>query len=144
MYRGTPDSALRLSSFAYGTFTLSGGLFQNPSARFLTGSLRSLPRDASIPVWASPISLAATFGITFVFFSSAYLDVSVQRVPSVCLWIQYTVTEVCSAGFPHSDISGSLLICSSPELFAAYHVFRRLLVPRHPSCALSDLTFLSY
>ena len=44
--------------------------------------------------------------------------------------------EVCSCGFPHSDISGSLGICPSPELFAAYHVFLRLLVPRHPPCAL--------
>ena len=78
----------------------------------------------------------------FSFFSSGYLDVSVHRVPSVYLWIQYTVTEVCSAGFPHSDIRGSLLICSSPRLFAAYHVFLRLLVPRHPPCALLRLTFL--
>ena len=31
-------------------------------------------------VWAVPLSLATTNGITFVFFSSAYLDVSVQRV----------------------------------------------------------------
>ena len=31
-------------------------------------------------VWAVPISLAATNGITFVFFSSGYLDVSVLRV----------------------------------------------------------------
>ncbi len=144
MYRGTPDTAIRYFFFAYGTFTLSGRLFQNRSAKSITGMSRSLPRNACTPVWASPISLAATFGITFVFFSSAYLDVSVQRVPSVYLWIHYTVTEVCSVGFPHSDISGSLLICSSPKLFAAYHVFRRLLVPRHPSCALLDLTFLSY
>ena len=50
------------------------------------------------------------------------------------------MTEVCSAGFPHSDICGSRLICSSPQLFAAYHVFRRLSVPRHPPCALSCLT----
>ena len=75
-----------------------------------------------------------------VFSSSGYLDVSVHRVPSVYLWIQYTVTEVCSAGFPHSDICGSLDICSSPQLFAAYHVFHRLLVPRHPPCALYSLT----
>ena len=27
-------------------------------------------------------------------------------------------------------------MCHSPQLFAAYHVFRRLLVPRHPPCAL--------
>ena len=75
-----------------------------------------------------------------VFFSSGYLDVSVHRVPSVYLWIQYTVTEVSSAGFPHSEIHGSMDICSSPWLFAAYHVFLRLLVPRHPPCALFCLT----
>ena len=51
-----------------------------------------------------------------------------------------TVTEVCSAGFPHSDICGSSDICSLPQLFAAYHVFLRLSVPRHPPCALSNLT----
>lgn len=31
-------------------------------------------------VWALPVSLAATQGISFDFFSSAYLDVSVRRV----------------------------------------------------------------
>ena len=31
-------------------------------------------------------------------------------------------------------------ICSSPKLFAAYHVFHRLLVPRHPPYALISLT----
>jgi hypothetical protein len=31
-------------------------------------------------VWANPISLAATLGITLVFSSSGYLDVSVHRV----------------------------------------------------------------
>ena len=75
-----------------------------------------------------------------VFFSSGYLDVSVHRVPDVWLWIHHTTAEVCSARFPHSDISGSLDICSSPKLFAAYHVFHRLLVPRHPPCALYSLT----
>ena len=79
----------------------------------------------------------------FSFSSSGYLDVSVHRVPSVHLWIQCTVHEVFSCGFPHSDICGSLDICSSPQLFAAYHVFRRLLVPRHPPCALSCLTYIS-
>ena len=31
-------------------------------------------------------------------------------------------------------------ICSSPRLFAACHVLRRLLMPRHSPCALSSLT----
>ena len=44
------------------------------------------------------------------------------------------------AGFPHSEISGSLVVCTSPELIAAYHVLHRLHAPRHPPCALSSLT----
>ena len=76
----------------------------------------------------------------FSFSSSGYLDVSVPRVPSTYLWIQYAVTEVCSARFPHSEITGSKDICSSPMLIAAYHVFHRLLVPRHPPYALYSLT----
>ena len=75
-----------------------------------------------------------------VFSSSGYLDVSVHRVPFHTLWIGVWMTEVFSAGFPHSDISGSMDICSSPKLFAAYHVLHRLLVPRHPPCALIRLT----
>ena len=75
-----------------------------------------------------------------VFSSSGYLDVSVHRVPLLTLCIGVRILEVCSSGFPHSDISGSMDICSSPKLFAAYHVFHRLLVPRHPPCALLRLT----
>ena len=60
-------------------------------------------------VWASPISLATTLGITLVFSSSAYLDVSVQRVRPPC-----GVTGLQPAGLPHSDIYGSMLMCSSP------------------------------
>ncbi len=43
-------------------------------------------------------------------------------------------------GFPHSDISGSMLVGSSPKLFAACYVLRRPLAPRHPPYALSSLT----
>ena len=75
------------------------------------------------------------------FSSSGYLDVSVPRVPFHKLWIHLWMTVVHTAGFPHSDISGSRPVCDSPKLFAAYHVFHRLSVPRHPPCALSCLTF---
>ena len=128
------------SSFAYGAFTLSGWLSQNHSAKLVRSFLQSEPRNARIPVWALSISLAATLEITVVFSSSGYLDVSVHRVPLHTLWIGVWMTEGSSAGFPHSDISGSMDICSSPKLFAAYHVFHRLLVPRHPPCALSSIT----
>ena len=103
--------------------------------------MRSLPRCASTPVWAPPLSLAATYGIDVSFFSSGYLDVSVHRVPLHSLWIGLWIHEGLSWGFPHSDICGSPDMCSSPQLFAAYHVFHRLLVPRHPPCALIGLTF---
>ena len=49
-----------------------------------------------------------------------------------------------SGEFPHSEISGSMLICSSPKLIAAYHVFHRLPVPRHSPCALVRLTFQTF
>ena len=103
--------------------------------------MQSEPHDARIMVWALPVSLAATPGIDVSFSSSGYLDVSVHRVPLHTLWIHVWIRRVFLRGFPHSDICGSLDICSSPQLFAAYHVFLRLLVPRHPPCALSSLTF---
>ena len=128
------------SSFAYGAFTLSGRLSQNLSARFVESITRSEPRSACTAVWPLSLSLAATNEIDVSFSSSGYLDVSVHRVPFHTLWIGVWMTGVFPAGFPHSDICGSMDICSSPQLFAAYHVFRRLLVPRHPPCALFCLT----
>ena len=128
-------------SFAYGAFTISGRLSQIRSARLPVSGLRSEPRNARIPVWPLPRSLAATCGIDVSFSSSGYLDVSVHRVPFLKLCIGLRILEVCSSGFPHSEIHGSRDICYSPWLFAAYHVFLRLSVPRHPPCALSCLTF---
>ena len=62
-----------------------------------------------------------------------------RRFPSYTYFIQ---CRIPCGGFPHSDISGSQDICSSPKLFAAYHVLHRLLMPRHSPCALSSLTFV--
>ena len=137
MYSG---SRLVNSSFAYGAFTLSGRLSQNRSAKLVESITRSEPRNARTPVWPLSLSLAATHKIDVSFSSSGYLDVSVHRVPFRTLWIGVRMTGVLPAGFPHSDICGSMDICSSPQLFAAYHVFLRLLVPRHPPCALFCLT----
>ncbi len=98
------------------------------------------PGDLRPPVWPSPRSLATTCGISVDVFSSPYLDVSVQAVPRVLLWIHSTLTWYCHAGLPHSVIHGSTLMCSSPWLFAACHDLLRLLMPRHPPCALFSLT----
>ena len=66
-----------------------------------------------------------------------------RRFPTYTYLIQCTLTEYCSAGFPHSEISGSTVICTSPKLIAAYHVLHRLLMPRHSPCALISLTFVA-
>ena len=140
MYSG---SRLVNSAFAYGAVTLSGWLSQNHSASSLESIMRSEPRHARTSVWALPVSLAATPGIDVSFSSSGYLDVSVHRVPLHTLCIGVWMIRCLLTGFPHSEICGSQVICTSPQLFAAYHVFLRLLVLRHPPCALISLTCLT-
>ena len=98
--------------------------------------MRSEPCSARAAVWAPPVSLAATPGIDISFSSSGYLDVSVHRVPFRTLWIGVRIHRSSLCRFPHSEICGSTDMCSFPQLIAAYHVFLRLLVPRHPPCAL--------
>ena len=143
MSRPTLDPARRLG-ISDTRLSLSPAGLPSPFSYLTSLMSQSEPRDARTTVWAPSISLAATLEIDkFSFSSSGYLDVSVPRVPSIWLCIYHTVTGVCPAGFPHSEICGSMNICFSPQLIAAYHVFRRLLVPRHPPCALSCLTFLS-
>ena len=53
-------------------------------------------------VWPLPRSLATTSGISVDFFSSPYLDVSVQAVTSVRLYLRFyrTVTGLIQPGFP--------------------------------------------
>ena len=65
-----------------------------------------------------------------------------RRFPSYAYLIQRRMTGYCPAGLPHSEIPGSMDICSSPRLIAACHVLLRLLMPRHSPCALSSLTFV--
>ncbi len=134
-YSGTP---LAWSPYVYGAITLCGRPFQSVRLQLPVPLCGSYNPGAAVtaPVWAGPRSLATTWGITVVFSSSGYLDVSVPRVSSLRLCIQRSVTRLQRAGLPHSEIHGSKLACSSPRLIAAYHVLLRLLMPRHPPCAL--------
>ena len=72
--------------------------------------LQPQQRIATSLVWAIPRSLATTKGITFVFFSYGYLDVSVPHVRSLLC----SVTYLQYAGLPHSEIYGSICMCQSP------------------------------
>ena len=132
-YRSLP------SVFAYVALTPSGA--PSHALRLTPEILNAVrtPGPLLIPVWPLPLSLATTRGISFDFSSSGYLDVSVPRVPRIYLWIQHMLRDSSSRGFPHSDIRGSKLICSSPRLFAACHVLLRLPMPRHSPYALLRL-----
>ena len=82
--RPTQDTATAALAFGYAAFTPYGRVFQPCSpGNSLPISLSFNPgRAVTHPVWAAPLSLAATRGITVVFSSSGYLDVSVPRVGS--------------------------------------------------------------
>ena len=89
------------------------------------------PSEETSKVWAVPVSLAATKGIDFSFFSSGYLDVSVHRVSHLCLCIQHKLIQ---------ESKDRRLFDNFPWLFAVFHALHRLLTPRHPPCALNNLT----
>ena len=79
--------------------------------------LSKTPGILLLPVWPLPRSLATTNGISVDFSSSPYLDVSVQAVPLMHLWIQYMMT-----GHDSSRIApfGNLRIKAHLRLPAAY------------------------
>ena len=81
--------------------------FPKPFGYLLSHVMQSEPQMINHLVWALSLSLAATKEIEFSFSSYRYLDVSVPYVPHHTLWIGVWLTEVCSAGFPHSEICGS-------------------------------------
>ncbi len=128
--------------FDYRTLTVSGRA-SHPVLLASVIPYAVLTLNVFLPlVWPPPLSLAATRGISVDFSSSAYLDVSVRRVPLLQLCIHHRITRYERVGFPHSDIFGSMHICCSPKLFAACHVLLRLPVPRHSPCTLFRLNFL--
>ena len=81
------------------------------------------------PVWAVPCSLAATGGITTVFFSCRYLDVSVPCVRFLRLWIQRKMTG-CDPG--RVAPFGDLRLRACLQLNGAYRSLPR---PSSPLCA---------
>ena len=141
MYSGYPCSA-RL--FTYRTVTFSGWPSHAIQLSFTVTYWVHTPNVLLHLVWPLPISLAATFRISFDFSSYAYLDVSLRRVPLVKLCIHLTIHGYSPWGFPHSDTHGSRLIYSSPWLFAVSRVLHRLLMPRHSPYALFRLNFVSH
>ena len=120
--------------FVYETLTLFGVPSHTLRLDFHIPYVVRTPEILLPPVWPAPLSLATTQGISVDVFSSPYLDVSVQAVPSVYLWIQYTVTGFAScrvAPFGHPRIIGCFRLPAA---------FRRSLRPSSaPSAKASPL-----
>jgi hypothetical protein len=90
------------------------------------------PQYARILVWAVPISLATTHGITLVFFSTRYLDVSVPWV-TVSRHISFT-----NIGYPirtSTDQSSFATPRSFSQLTTSFVFLRSLGIPHAPSFA---------
>ena len=97
-YSGT--GSRRFMHFVNGAITHYGQTFQ--TVRLYTNLVtpRDIPNRPHNPhttevirVWAVPLSLATTDGITIVFFSWGYLDVSVPPVRLMHLCIQYMILK---------------------------------------------------
>ena len=81
------------------------------------------PKVLLLSVWPLPRSLATTSGISVDFSSSPYLDVSVQAVPLLFLWIQNRILGYepkWIAPFRHPRINAYL------QLPAAFRSLSRL------------------
>ena len=131
------------SFFVYWTFTVFGLLSQT----ILLNSLNQL--CSPNPRWISSSGLGSSYfarhysrnRVFFLFLQVLRCFSSLRSLPIHYFTHVWITRFFFLAEFPHSDICGSMDICSSPQLFAAYHVLLRLLVPRYPPYALCSLTF---
>ena len=127
--------------FGYGAFTLSGWLSQNHSPI----------QSAHLPQSMTPACTHAGLGSShfarrysgnrcFFLFLRVLRCFSSPGYPLIGYVFTYGYLSITLSAFPHSEICGLTDICSFPQLIAACHVLLRLLVPRHPPCALCYLT----
>src|SRR3954462_5071849 len=78
--------------------------------------------------FASP-KLCIHFGDTFL---------PINSKPGSDPKIEAGLKLIGEGGFPHSEICGSKVAHTSPQLIAACHVLHRLCMPRHPPIALTS------
>ena len=80
----------------------------------------------------------------FQFPGFAFISLCIQPINT---WLSQLLSIIdnnskLSGGLPHSEIHGSKPILGSPWLIAEYHVFHRLLLPRHSPNALLALDLI--
>ena len=133
-------SHLGLQYFNYRTLTFFGRLSQIVRLYcffpFLWSFYPMLPWFGLFP-FRSPLLRESIF---FFLFLQVLRCFNSLGLPPSTLSFQVAVIGFPPIGFPHSDITRSLLTYSSLMRFAVSCVLLRLLVPRHPPCALFNLT----
>ncbi len=156
MPRGTWETDSRsLINFPYRTITVYGRTFQTVqiSIRLVTSRQGRSPIQ-SIPT--TPITQRLrtwhVIGLGSFHFARRYFGnhgcflflrvlrcLSSPRSPQQPMDSAEDVATLPTTGCPIQRSPDQSLFSSSPRLFAAYHVFHRLLVPRHPPFALNSL-----
>ena len=116
-----------------------------PTTSTILWFCNSLTQSPTTPVlrlvWALSFSLATTKEIDcFLSFPpvTKMFQFTGLHLHSYVFTMQYL--RITVGRFPHSEISGSKLTYSSPKHIVVRHVLHQLLVPRHPPCALTNLT----
>ena len=156
LLRDTWDTFGRYFAFAYGTITLYGTAFQKIQLAlyFVTPwpSCASARMSHDTPDTTIAL-LNVSEGLGCFLFARRYWGNHVCffflgllrcfTSPSL-LYAAYEFSgefrDMTLGGLPHSEIVGSEAASALPTLIAGNRVLHRLLVPRHPPCALSNLT----
>ena len=117
--------------YTYGAFTLYGSTFQKISF------------DVVYRMWSYNPSPARKTGLGSSLFARHYsgnhyyfLFLRVLRCISSPGWLSFEWYVFNVSGCPIRKSEDLMLVCSSPQLIAAYHVLHRLLDPRHPPYTL--------
>src|SRR4029450_12472400 len=130
--------------FVYRTVTVSGGPFCRPlrlSSSHPVRESRNPFMTCVIKVWAVPLSLAATDGITGLFsFLPGNKMFQFPDLPRAALFIPRPSPDIYSGGVAPFGYPRIVVCNDSPWHFAVCCVLHRLLAPRYPPCALSSLT----
>ena len=100
----------------------------------------STPKDKSFGLASFPFARRYLGNRCFFLFLGLLRCFSSPRYLLMHYVFMHGYLHITTGGFPHSEICGSMDMCSYPQLIAACHVLRRLPVPRHPPYALSHLT----
>ena len=129
--------------FTYRTLTFSGQPSHAVQLTLADAKCSPYPGRIAPPGLAfSPFARHYSGNLGWFLFLVLLRCFSSDGSPRKLILLGLRCMDLTPCGLLHSDICGSIRACRSPQLFAAYRVLLRLLMPRHPSCALISLTYL--